>query len=134
MLFAVNIDAKEHMRAKSWIEGALSNPEPVAFAWIAMLAFLRISTRAGLLAKPLRPARAFYFLEAWLTAHNAHIVHPSEHHFAVLRRLLEKSGTAANLTTDAHLAALAIEHGADLVSFDRDFGQFDGLRTIILTA
>jgi uncharacterized protein len=60
-------------------------------------------------------------------------VHPSDQHFATLRRLLEKSGTAGNLTTDAHLAAVAIEHGAELVSFNRDFGRFEELHTIILT-
>lgn len=133
MLFAVNADAKEHKRARSWMEAALSTTEPVAFAWIAMLAFLRVSTRSGVFANPLRPARAFSFLEAWLNADNVRVIHPSEHHFATLRGLLEKTGTAGNLTTDAYLAALAIEHGAELVSFDRDFGRFDDLRTNILT-
>ena len=134
MLFAVNVHANEHERAKSWMEATLSTTEPVAFAWIAMLGFLRVSTRLGVFAKPLQPAKAFYFLDLWLNADNARVVHPSEHHFAVLRALLEKVGTAGNLTNDAHLAALAIEHGAELVSFDRDFGRFAGLRLITLAS
>jgi uncharacterized protein len=132
LLFAVNADVKEHGTAKSWIEAALSGVDPVAFAWIALLAFLRIATRPGILTKPLRPARAFDLLEAWLTARNARILNAGEHHLAILRALLEKSGTNANLISDAHLAALAIEHGAELVSFDRDFARFEGLRPVIL--
>jgi uncharacterized protein len=133
LVFAVNADAREHPRAKAWIEAALSGIEPIAFAWSAILAFLRLTTRSGLLAKPLRPAKAFDLLEAWLATASARIVHPGENHLSILRQLLEHAGTAANLTTDAHLAALAIEHGAELVSFDRDFARFDGLRPMILT-
>lgn len=134
MLFAANMHAKEHPCAKAWMEIALSTTEPVGFAWIAMLGFLRVSTRTGVFARPLQPRKAFYFLEVWLNAGNAHIVHPTNHHLAVLHTLVEAVGTAGDLTSDAHLAALAIEHGAELVSFDRDFDRFDGLRTLILRA
>jgi hypothetical protein len=134
LVYAVNRDAKEHARAEAWIEAALSEAEPVAFAWLAILAFLRITTRIGLLNKPLRVDDAFELLEAWLAAASVRIIHPGENHVAILRRLLEQSGIRGNLTSDAHLAALAIEHGAELVSFDRDFAQFDGLRTVILKA
>ena len=134
MLFAANVHAKEHLRAKAWMETTLSTTEPVGFAWIAMLGFLRVSTRTGVFARPLEPRKAFYFLEAWLDASNARIVHPTDHHFIVLRGLVDTVGTAGDLTSDAHLAALAIEHGAELVSFDRDFDRFDGLRILILRA
>jgi toxin-antitoxin system PIN domain toxin len=132
LLYAVNADAREHARAKSWMEATLSDVEPVAFAWVAMLAFLRIATRGGLFAKPLKLPKAFDLLQAWLGARNVQILHPTRDHLAILRILL-KPGTNASLVTDAHLAALAIEHGAELVSFDRDFARFDGLRTSILT-
>src|SRR5215831_8460114 len=111
------------------METTLSTTEPVGFTWIAMLGFLRVSTKAGMFARPLQPRKAFSFLEVWLNAGNARVVHPTDHHFAVLRTLVEGVGTAADLSSGAHLAALAIEHGAELVSFDRDFAQFDGLRT-----
>jgi toxin-antitoxin system PIN domain toxin len=134
LLFAVNADAREHARAKAWMETALSGVEPIAFGWVALLAFLRVATRAGLFAKPLKLAKAFDLLEAWIGTRSTHILHPGANHLAILRRLLGKSGISGNLTTDAHLAALAIEHGAELVSFDRDFARFEGLRTIILAA
>jgi toxin-antitoxin system PIN domain toxin len=132
MLFAVNADAREHARAKSWMETALSSHEPVSFAWIALLAFLRIATCPGLFAKPLKLPKAFELTEAWLGTRNARILHPGPDHLVILRGLLEKSGTSGNLVTDAHLAALAIEHGVELVSFDRDFSRFEGLRANIL--
>jgi len=134
LVHAANADAREHGSAQRWIEAALSSGDPIGFAWIALLAFVRVTTQRGLLLRPLRIDDAFQLLGDWLSAHNAVIIHPGENHAAILRRLLEPFGTAGNLTNDAHLAALAIEHGADLVSFDRDFVRFEGLRTIILKA
>jgi toxin-antitoxin system PIN domain toxin len=134
LVHAANADGREHGSAQRWIEAALSGGDPIGFAWMALLAFVRVTTRRGLLLKPLRIADAFELLGDWLSAHNAVIIHPGENHAAILRSLLEPFGTAGNLTNDAHLAALAIEHGADLVSFDRDFTRFEGLRTIILKA
>lgn len=131
LICAVNADAREHKRAIDFLEDALSGREPVAFAWLALLAFLRIATRRGLFPKPLSTAKAFDFIDAWLSWPNVQVVEPGENHSAILRRLVEQSGTAGNLTSDAHLAALAIEHGAELVSFDRDFARFAGLRTLI---
>ena len=132
LVHAANADAREHASARKWIEAAFLGTEPIGFAWIALLAFVRVSTRRGLLVRPLRIADAFGLVEDWLCAHNAVVVHPGDDHAAILRDLLEPLGTAGNLTTDAHLAALAIEHGAELVSFDRDFNRFEGLRTVIL--
>jgi toxin-antitoxin system PIN domain toxin len=134
LVHAANADAREHPSARKWIEAAFLGTEPIGFAWIALLAFIRVSTRRGLLARPLRIADAFGVVEDWLRAHNAVVVHPGEDHAAILRSLLEPVGTAGNLTSDAHLAALAIEHGAELVSFDRDFNRFERLRTVILKA
>ena len=134
LIHAANADAREHASAQKWIEAALSGTEPIGFAWMALLAFVRLSTRHGLLLKPLRIADAFGLLEDWLGAHHAIVIHPGDNHAAILRTLLEPFGTAGDLTSDAHLAAMAIEHGAELVSFDRDFSRFEGLRTVILKA
>jgi toxin-antitoxin system PIN domain toxin len=108
--------------------------EPIGFARSALLAFIRICTRRGLLARPLGIGDAFRLVEAWLSAHNAVVVHPGEDHAEILRGLLEPLGTAENLTGDAHLAALAIDHGAKLVSLNRDFNRFGGLRPSMLKA
>jgi len=128
LLYAVNLDAAEHDTSRSWLEERLSGIEAVGFAWVALLAFVRISTRPGLLTAPLTPIEAFDYVEDWLSQPASTVVHPGRAHLSVLRALLEPLGTAGNLTTDAHLAALAVEHRAPLVTFDRDFGRFAGLR------
>lgn len=131
LIFAVNADAREHKRAIHLVESALSGRESVGFAWLPLLAFLRVSTRSGLFARPLSTAKAFSFIDVWLGWPNSRILEPGENHAVILRKLLEQTGTAGNLTGDAHLAALALEHGAELVSFDRDFARFPGLRTLV---
>lgn len=100
----------------------------VGFAWVVLLAFLRISTRAPVFVSPLQPDEAMEIVEGWLNQPSALIIHPTARHAAILRSLLEPLGVAGNLVNDAHLAALAIEHGAELLSADNDFARFRGLR------
>jgi uncharacterized protein len=115
--------------ARAWLEQALSGTEEVGFAWLALLGFIRISTNPAAFADPLSPSRAFGFVDSWLGAPVATVVHPTQRHAGHLRDLLTTIGsTAGNLTSDAHLAALAIEHGAELCSHDTDFARFEGLR------
>lgn len=129
LLYAVNRDAPLHARARRWLDGALGGGETVGFAWAVLLAFLRLATRGDLFPRPLEPDQAFRVVEAWLGAPRAVVVHPTARHLQILRGLLEPFGTAANLVNDAHLAALAVEHGATIVSFDRDLGRFPGVRS-----
>lgn len=128
LIYAVNSDAPDHKRAKSWLETALSGSTTVAFSWIVLLAFLRITTRPGLFAKPLRLEAALNLVDAWLDQPSATMIHPGARHQLILRELLLPLGTGGNLTSDAHLAALAIEHGAELYSTDRDFARFAGVK------
>lgn len=128
LIGAVNEAAAEHHAARSWMEDALNRPAGVAFAWAALLGFIRITTRRGILPNPLDVESALMVVRDWIEAPNAHIVHPLPTHGPLLARLLMSTGTGGNLTSDAHLAALAIEHGARLGSFDRDFDRFEGLR------
>jgi toxin-antitoxin system PIN domain toxin len=127
-LYAYDTSSPHHLQARPWLEGLLSGTEPVGFAWVVLLAFVRLSTRAQLAAHPLEPAEAFDIVESWLAQPCALVLHPTERHLALLRGLLEPLGTAGNITSDAHLAALAIEHGAEVCSADADFGRFRGLR------
>jgi len=95
--------------------------------WAVLLAFLRITTRRGILERPLEPDDAVAYVDAWLAQPPVEIVVPGESHWSILRALIAASGTAGNLTSDAHLAALAIEGGWTLVSTDNDFRRFSGL-------
>lgn len=128
LLYAVNRKAPLHGIVRSWWEAALSDEEPVALAWIVLLGFLRLATNARAFPDPLTPEQAMDRVEAWVTHPTARLVEETEEHWRILKELIEETGTAGNLTTDAHLAALAISHGATLVSCDADFGRFRHLR------
>ena len=128
LIYAVNRDAPQHAKAKAWFESALSGPEPLAFDWTVLLAFIRLSTRSAVFPRPLTVSQALETVASWLAQPCAEVVDPAERHVEVLARLLEPLGTAGNLTSDAHLAALALEFGAELCSCDADFGRFPGLR------
>ncbi|HXV05033.1 MAG TPA: type II toxin-antitoxin system VapC family toxin [Solirubrobacterales bacterium] len=128
LLYAVNEGSPAHRLAKPWLEQALSGTEEVGFAWLALLGFIRISTNPAVLERPLSSSEAMDYVEEWLDSPVSTVLHPTERHADVLRDLLEPIGTARNLTSDAHLAALAIEHGAELCSHDPDFSRFAGVR------
>lgn len=128
LLYAIDEEAPSHEKARSWLEATLSGTESVGFAWAVLLGFVRISTNPVILERPLSGTEAIDYVDGWLAQPVATVVHPTERHAAHLRELLEPLGTAGNLTSDAHLAALAIEHGAELCSRDADFSRFAGLR------
>jgi toxin-antitoxin system PIN domain toxin len=128
LLYAVNQDAPGHGRVRSWWEAALVGDEPVGLPWAVLLGFLRLATNAKVFAEPLALDDAIERVDAWLSHPNVRIVGETEEHWRVLKELLGQTGTAGNLTTDAHLAALAIAHGATLASCDADFARFRHLR------
>jgi len=128
LIYAVNADAPDHAEAKNWVEAVLSGTETVGFAWVVLLAFLRVTTRPGLLARPLSVTSALDLVDSWLAQACVITVDPTPQHAGILRDLLLPMGTGGNLTSDAHLAALAIEHGAELCSLDNDFARFPRLR------
>lgn len=130
LLHAVDEHAPRHQVSRDWLEARLSGTETVGFAWMALLAFVRLSTQARISAAPLSAAEALDLVDGWLAAPPATVVQPGERHARVLRELLDGAGTAGNLTSDAHVAALAIEHGATLHSYDTDFARFSGLRWV----
>ncbi len=128
LLYAINADAPLHGKAKAWLEAALSGTETIGIPWTVILGFIRLTTRPGIFAKSLEPEAAFEIVEAWLAEPLVIAVEARGRHLQTLRDLLVPVGTAGNLTSDAHLAALAIEHGAELYSADSDFARFVGLR------
>jgi toxin-antitoxin system PIN domain toxin len=106
----------------------VSGRDTIGLPWSVILAFLRLTTRPGLFQRPLPLEAALKLVDAWLEQPAVTIVQPTNRHWQVLRGLILPAGTAGNLTSDAHLAALAIEHGAELCSTDNDFARFAGLR------
>jgi toxin-antitoxin system PIN domain toxin len=128
LLYAVDEGSARHQPARAWVEERLSGTETFALAWVVLLAFIRLTTSSRVFRSPLTTSEALDLVDGWLAQPCAIVVHPTSRHAAVLRELLEPLGTAGNLTTDAHLAALAIEHGAELCSTDGDFSRFAGLR------
>jgi toxin-antitoxin system PIN domain toxin len=92
--------------------------------------YVRLTTRGGILQRPLTPKQALDTVHEWVTHPQVSMLHPGDGHWAILRELIESAGAAGNLTTDAHLAALAIEYDATLYSTDDDFGRFPTLRLV----
>ena len=128
LLYAVNRDAPQHRIAREFWEAAINGEEPIGLAWMVVLGFLRLSTRPGVFASPLTAEQAIECIKGWVSNANTTIAAETDDHWRVLRGLMEGAGTAGNLTTDAHLAALAICRGAVLFSFDADFSRFTRLR------
>ncbi len=96
----------------------------VGSAWIVLVGYLRLSTRAGIFPRPLDAPTAVGVARTWLSAPTASVAEPGPRHLEILERLIAGSGTAGNLANDAHLAAIAIELRATVVTYDRDFGRF----------
>jgi toxin-antitoxin system PIN domain toxin len=129
LVYAANTDSPFHDRARIWLEGALSGAATAGLAWNVLLGFVRLTTRPGILARPLAIDEAMNVVDSWLAVPVVQIVEPGPRHARLLRSLLQNAGTTTgNLTSDAHLVAIAIEHGAELCSSDSDFGRFQGLR------
>jgi hypothetical protein len=127
LLYAIDDTSARHAGARAWLDSALSGSEEVGFAWVVLLAVLRLTTKHAVFTKPLRPSEAFDIVDGWLEQPCALVVHPTTRHAALMRGFLAAAGTAGNLTTDAHLAALSVEYGARIVSYDSDFARFPGV-------
>jgi hypothetical protein len=128
LLYVVNESAPQHQVLLEWWESAVNGDESVGIPWVVLLGFLRISTNPKIFPYPLDPAVAINKINTWLSLANVNLVREKDEHWEILRTQLAETGTAGNLTTDAHLATLAISHGAILVSCDMDFARFRGLR------
>lgn len=131
LLYAVDSESRFHDEARATLEGALNGPTRVGFPWISLMAFQRIATHPRVTSNPLDATTAWGFVSDWLSASQAWIPNPGPRHSEVFGRLLIEGDLRGNLVTDAHLAALAIEHGVSLVSFDTDFARFSGLSWIL---
>lgn len=130
LIYAADASSPDHEPARRWLEAELSGTETFAFTWVALLAFIRLTTSHRVFERPFSVRDVLDIVDGWLAQPPVTVIGPTERHPAVLRELLEPVGAAGNLTTDAHLAAVAIEHGAVLCSADRDFARFSGLKWV----
>lgn len=127
LLYAEDARSAVNEAARTWLDAQLSGAEPVLLPWTVLTAFVRIGTNARVFERPLSLAEAIERVDGWLAQPCVRVARPTERHWEVLRGLLTRGKAIGNLVTDAHLAALAIEHGATLCSTDADFARFPGL-------
>jgi toxin-antitoxin system PIN domain toxin len=130
LIYAIDSDSPEHPRARRWLEETLSGTTRVGLPWIVLLAFVRLTTRSAIVREPLSPETALAYVNSWLAQPFVRPLVPGENHWPILRNLILTLGTAGNLTSDAHLAALAIEHGYAVYSTDSDFARFPGIELV----
>lgn len=128
LLYAINRDSAVHQRARSFVDAAMSGEETLGIPWVVVLGFLRLATNPRVFPAALSMGKAIDTVDRWFDRPSTTPLSPGERHWEILRNLLQDSGMSASLTTDAHLAALAIENGAELCSADTDFARFRGLR------
>jgi len=127
LLYAYDATSAHHAAARAWWEDRLSETAPVRLAWATVHAFLRIGTHPRLLRTPFTIAEAAARVDEWLARPMVDLVHPTDRHWPLFQQMLTKGQAGGNLVPDAHLAALAVEHGATLCTTDRDFARFEGL-------
>jgi len=130
LVHAHNADSAVHHAARHWWDGCLAGSEGVGLAWATILGFIRITTNRTVVTRPLKVGDVMARIHDWLSLPHVHVAQPSDTHFARLRSELERLGTAGNLSTDAHLAVLAMERGYVLYSTDADFARFTELRWV----
>jgi len=128
LLYVHNRSAQQHEAAARWLTAALAGPEPVALTWTTILGFLRMSTNPKVYPNPMTVGEAIAAVNEWLAHPAVALLHMGERHWDILARLIVTGNVSGPTITDAHLAALAIEHGATLCTTDRDFARFPGLR------
>jgi hypothetical protein len=128
LLYAANRAAVEHESARHWLDERLNGTVPVGLPWPSLLAFVRLATNHLVVRQPVSPAQAWAQVEAWLECEPAWVPLPGEPHRAIVAGFMNAPWMTSRLVPDAHLAALAIEHGLTLQSTDGDFAKFPSLK------
>ena len=128
LVYAVNRDSAEHARAASWLQDTLNAPERTAMPWESLTAFMRIVTNPRIVPRAIPGTEAWRFVEDWLAVPTVWVPVPTDTHASVLGDLIARYRISANGIPDAHLAAIAIEHGLDVASADTDFARFTEIR------
>jgi len=130
LVYAYNMDAPHHEMARDWVQDTLNGRDPVGLPWAVLCGFIRIATSPRILVEPMRPLEALTHVQQWLRCPGVGVLDPGPRHLEIVGRLLEEEGTAGSLTTDIHIAAIAMEYQCTVASNDQDFGRFPGLRWV----
>lgn len=127
LLYAHDAGAPSHSAAVAWWEACLSGATPIGLAPVVLFGFLRIATNPRIYTQPMTPAEGAEVIRSWLARRITRVLEPAPDHVGRVLELLERVGTAANLVTDAQIAALALEQGAVIHTTDADFARFSGV-------
>ena len=128
LLYAENDADPSHERARDWWQAELSSPATVCLAWVVLSAFIRVGTSHRAFPRPLSLLHATQRVQEWLDRPTVRLINPTQQHWHIFKSLLEEGKASGNLVTDAHVAALAIEHGCELCTTDADFARFPKLK------
>jgi len=128
LIYAKGAEFPQHPRAAVWLESVVREGARIGLPWASVLAFLRVSTNARLFRRSLTMNHAWAQVQEWLALPGVWVPQPTEQHAKVLGELLAGANASGNLVSDAHLAALAIEHGLEICTTDADFARFPGVR------
>jgi len=128
LIYAYNEATSLHDDARRWWQDRMSDSVPVGLPWAVVLGFVRLVTHPSVFNEPLTWDEALGRVDEWFEQEHVFALDPGPRHLRIVRALFRATGVAGSLTTDTHLAAIAIEHGAELHSNDRDFERFPGLR------
>jgi len=130
LLYAYDAGCPQHESCRDWLETVFRNNVALGFTWTTILSFLRLSTDSRVYRSPRSVEESSEIVSGWFEQPAVYVLQPGEEHWAILQRLIRDGQARGPLITDAHLAALAVEHGAALCTNDRDFARFPGLRIV----
>lgn len=127
LVYAHVKESERYEQASAWLEEAFNGAAKVGLPWPTLLAFVRLMGNARVVSSPVPLSRSWSRIKEWLALPTTWIPLPTSSHVEVLGELLGAE-SRADLVNDAHLAALALEHGLTVFSTDRDFSRFPGVR------
>jgi len=130
LLYAYDSDSPHHFAARRWLQAEISSGRPVRLALVTLLAFVRIASDTRIFTRPLTPVEACNIVESWLATANVSLLVPGPRTWQHLATICAEARAKGPLVMDAHLAALAREHGAVVASTDRDFRRFPSIKTV----
>ena len=124
LVHSVNSDDRNFEASAEWVSSAMNGAETIGLAWVVLVGFVRLTTSRRVLRAPLDSSEAVDMVRSWQSRSCTVLVEPTARHLDLLQGLLAETGTGGNLVNDAHIAVLALEHAATVITYDTDFERF----------